>query len=209
MHPSSCPLRGQRPKPLTRRAAMRGLLAAAAGLAAGTTARADDDSVSLDAARAALEAGSAVLIDVREPGETATGVAPGAQLLPMRQLGQRLAEVPTTGRAHCVTPVHQPATPVFSGETLRIGDGLIAGISKEVQHFRTAGLPVARHFVTSRLGGGRTSSALDDGAPWTEETTAALLENLWRIEHLLALAPTLADWLDRVLAGPRISRFVE
>ena len=95
MHPSSCPLRGQRPKPLTRRAAMRGLLAAAAGLAAGTTARADDDSVSLDAARAALEAGSAVLIDVREPGETATGVAPGAQLLPMRQLGQRLAEVPT------------------------------------------------------------------------------------------------------------------
>jgi rhodanese-related sulfurtransferase len=52
------------------------------------------DSVTLDFARAELEAGRAVLIDIREPSEHATGVAKGAQLLPMRQLGARLAEIP-------------------------------------------------------------------------------------------------------------------
>ncbi len=54
-----------------------------------------DDAVSLDAARAELEAGRAVLIDIREPLEHANGVAAGARLLPMRQLGARLGEIPT------------------------------------------------------------------------------------------------------------------
>ena len=34
------------------------------------------------------------MIDIREPAEHATGVAAGARLLPMRQLGARLAEIP-------------------------------------------------------------------------------------------------------------------
>lgn len=54
----------------------------------------DGRSVTLETARTEHEAGRAVLIDIREPQEHATGVAPGAQLLPMRQLGHRLAEVP-------------------------------------------------------------------------------------------------------------------
>ena len=54
----------------------------------------DGKSVTLETARNEYEAGRAVLIDIREPQEHATGVAPGAQLLPMRQLGHRLAEVP-------------------------------------------------------------------------------------------------------------------
>jgi len=53
------------------------------------------DSVTLDFARAEFEAGRAILIDIREPNEHALGVAKGAQLLPMRQLGVRLAEIPT------------------------------------------------------------------------------------------------------------------
>lgn len=53
------------------------------------------DAVSLDTARAELEAGRAVMIDIREPAEHATGVAAGARLLPMRQLGTRLNEIPT------------------------------------------------------------------------------------------------------------------
>jgi len=53
------------------------------------------DAVSLDAARAALESGRAIVFDIREPMEHATGVAAGARLLPMRQLGARLAEIPT------------------------------------------------------------------------------------------------------------------
>jgi rhodanese-related sulfurtransferase len=55
---------------------------------------ADDLSVTLEDARSAFEAGRAVLIDIREPHEHATGVAAGATLLPMSQLGRRLAEIP-------------------------------------------------------------------------------------------------------------------
>ena len=56
---------------------------------------ADADAVSLDFARSEFESGRAVLIDIREPTEHATGVAAGAKLLPMRQLGGRLSEIPT------------------------------------------------------------------------------------------------------------------
>lgn len=53
------------------------------------------DAVTLDVARAEFESGRAVLIDIREPTEHATGVVAGAKLLPMRQLGGRLSEIPT------------------------------------------------------------------------------------------------------------------
>ena len=68
------------------------LLAALAG--SGALAAGDPDAVTLETARAEYEAGRAILIDIREPEEHATGVAPGARLLPMRQLGARLAEIP-------------------------------------------------------------------------------------------------------------------
>lgn len=74
-----------------RRRALAALLALAC---TGTSAWADDLSVGLDEARAAHEAGSALLIDIREPDEHATGVAAGAMLLPMSQLARRLAEIP-------------------------------------------------------------------------------------------------------------------
>jgi rhodanese-related sulfurtransferase len=51
-------------------------------------------SVSLEKARAEHEAGRAILIDIREPDEHATGVAAGARLLPMRQLRARISEIP-------------------------------------------------------------------------------------------------------------------
>jgi rhodanese-related sulfurtransferase len=60
------------------------------------------DAVSLDEARAALAAGRAVVIDIRERDEHAKGVAEGARLLPMSQLRLRAAEIPT-----------DPATPVL------------------------------------------------------------------------------------------------
>ncbi len=70
-------------------------LALAGGWDAAQAAPANPMSVTLDAARAAHEAGRAVLIDIREPEEHATGVPAKAQLLPMRQIASRLAEVPT------------------------------------------------------------------------------------------------------------------
>jgi rhodanese-related sulfurtransferase len=72
-----------------------GVAAATAGLAGCDRSEASTDVVSLELARAEHEAGRALLIDIREPEEHATGVAKGARLLPMRQLGRRLAEIPT------------------------------------------------------------------------------------------------------------------
>lgn len=55
----------------------------------------DADWVSLETARTDFESGQALLIDIRESNEHATGVAKGAKLLPMSALGGRLAEIPT------------------------------------------------------------------------------------------------------------------
>ena len=69
-------------------------LTAAAFAFAPTVAHAQSAMVTLDHARAEAESGRALLVDIREPDEHATGVAPGARLLPMRQLSARLAELP-------------------------------------------------------------------------------------------------------------------
>lgn len=60
----------------------------------GCTANATGPSVTLEEARAALDKSSAVVIDIRETNEHATGVAKGARLIPMGQLGKRLSELP-------------------------------------------------------------------------------------------------------------------
>ena len=71
-------------------------LTAAAFAFAPKVAQAQNAMVTLDHARAEAEAeaGRALLVGIREPDEHATGVAPGARLLPMRQLSVRLAELP-------------------------------------------------------------------------------------------------------------------
>ena len=71
---------------------------AALAASMGSHAAGDPDAVSLETARADLEAGRAVLIDVREPSEHATGVAAGARLLPMSQLNARVGEIPQDSR---------------------------------------------------------------------------------------------------------------
>jgi len=81
------------------RTALLGLALAATAASASTP---EPDVVSLDEARARFEAGEVILIDIREPREHANGVAAGAHLLPMSQLGQRVAEIPT-----------DPGKPVF------------------------------------------------------------------------------------------------
>jgi rhodanese-related sulfurtransferase len=83
---------------LSRRHAVLALAASCAVVASGRAVAADPMAVDLDTARAENEAGRAVLIDIREPAEHATGVARGAQLLPMRQLSSRLGEIPADPR---------------------------------------------------------------------------------------------------------------
>jgi rhodanese-related sulfurtransferase len=79
---------------LTRRSAVVALGLGTMALVHGQ-ALVDADSVTLDLARKELETGKSTVIDIREPQEHAGGVAPGAQLLPMRQLAARLGEIPS------------------------------------------------------------------------------------------------------------------
>jgi rhodanese-related sulfurtransferase len=86
------------PNHFSRRQALGSLFAACGVVAAPQAVSAEPESVDLATARAEHEAGRAVLIDIREPVEHATGVARGAQLLPMRQLAARLSEIPADPR---------------------------------------------------------------------------------------------------------------
>lgn len=61
-------------------------------------AHAANSMVSLDAAREALDKSTALVIDIREPSEHATGVAQGAKLIPMSQLNQRIGEIPKNSK---------------------------------------------------------------------------------------------------------------
>lgn len=61
------------------------------------SAQSSAPSVTLDNARSTLEKSSTLVVDIREPHEHATGVAKGAKLIPMSQLGKRLGELPKPG----------------------------------------------------------------------------------------------------------------
>lgn len=82
------------PRRFFHRLALAGVALCALG-ATGAGRAQSTDAVSLEAARSELEAGRAIVFDIREPAEHANGVAPGMRLLPMRQLGARLGEIPT------------------------------------------------------------------------------------------------------------------
>ena len=79
----------------TRKLLLGLLCCASIGVAAQTASGLNAPKVvSLEAAREALDKSSAIVIDIREPGEHATGVAKDAKLIPMSQLSQRIKEVP-------------------------------------------------------------------------------------------------------------------
>lgn len=80
---------------LTRRHLTLAALGLGLSVVACGSQASSEDSVTLDVARAEHEAGRITLIDIRESNEHATGVAKGAKLLPMSQMGARLGEVPS------------------------------------------------------------------------------------------------------------------
>lgn len=50
------------------------------------------------AARALVDGGGVVIVDVRTPAETRAGVLPGARLIPMDELDERKGEIPRDGQ---------------------------------------------------------------------------------------------------------------
>lgn len=78
---------------ISYRSLLLALLIGCAALSVGATGAVDVRQ------GAALQSQGALLLDVRTPGEFAQGHAPGARLIPLDQIGRRLAELGAKDRA--------------------------------------------------------------------------------------------------------------
>ena len=90
-----------------------------------------------------------------------------------------------------------------ASETLHVGDGTFAPVSRAVWEYEISGFHPIRSWLGYRMREptGRTSSPLDDIRPkvWPAEFTEELLELLWVLEHTTDISPDLASFLDTVL----------
>ena len=91
-------------------------------------------------------------------------------------------------------------------QTLRIGEGVFAPVSKAVWEFSVSGFEVVKSWLSYRMqdGAGRTSSPLDEIRPerWTAEMTQELLELLWVLEATVSMFPEIEEALGAIVAGP-------
>lgn len=90
-------------------------------------------------------------------------------------------------------------------ETLRVGDGEIGPVSRDVWEHSVSGLEVVKSWLGYRMRqpSGKKSSPLDEILPerWTAELTEELLRLLWILEQTIELQPELAALLEDVTAG--------
>lgn len=136
------------PKPpvqLPRRTALLTLAGGCAALLISACSQAATPAVSVQQARDQMSTNQAVLIDVREPDEAATVRAPGSTLIPLGQLGRRLAELPQDKS----TPVllicrsgNRSAT--ATDLLLKAGYSQARNVSGGMNAWEQAGLPVLR-----------------------------------------------------------------
>ncbi len=98
--------------------------------------------ISPNEAFARLSGGSdhTVLLDVRQPAEYGSGVAPGALLIPLTQLGKRLDELPRGGQILCICASGH-RSPLAARRLSRAGFEVL-DVSGGMNAWRAAGLPV-------------------------------------------------------------------
>jgi hypothetical protein len=157
-----------------------------------------------------------------DPGLFAEAVDLGQELLWLHTYGERCAEGrdPSElidGRIHMAQPIRElpeKASAIRydaeSGE-LRLGGGIIGGVSPEVWRFEVSGMQVVKKWLGYRTakGAGRaasSSSPLDHIRPtaWSDDWTRELLELLSVLQRTLDLRPRGVDLLERICAGPLI-----
>ena len=141
----------------------------------------------------------------------------GARLLYLHTYGSRFATVGDDGTvpqgvARCTVGVsstglpndfkYDPAT-----ETLAVGEGEFAPVTREVWEYSVSGYQVVKSWLDRRKlkRSGRKSSPLDDVRPERWEFTEDLLHLLWVIEATLNLQPQGADLLDEACASELFS----
>ena len=91
---------------------------------------------------AAVEAGSAVLIDVREPWEHAQARIPGAVLIPMGEVPDRLAEIPADRDVYVHCRVGQRSAKVVA-YLREHGRPRTINVAGGIEAWQDAALPVA------------------------------------------------------------------
>ena len=132
----------------------------------------------------------------------------GACLMP----GLERATTVPAGHARAVRPV--PVTPEGypndfhwdeATETLHVGEGTFAPVSRAVWEFEVSGLRPVYSWLgyRKREPAGRKSSPLDEIRPreWPAEFTEELLELLWVLEHTIDMSSDLATFLEAVIQG--------
>ncbi len=91
-------------------------------------------------------------------------------------------------------------------QTLTVGSGSFGPVDREVWEFEVSGLKVLQSWLGYRMkaGKGKKSSPLDDIRPERWTFTPELLTLLAILEQTVALTPSAAELLDRVVAGDLI-----
>jgi hypothetical protein len=136
----------------------------------------------------------------------------GARFVPG---GERPDTVPS-GHARAVRPVPVTAEGYpndfywdEASETLHVGEGTFAPVSRAVWEFEVSGLRPVHSWLgyRKREPAGRKSSPLDEILPreWPAEFTEELLELLWVLEHTINMSADLATFLDAVIQGDMLS----
>jgi hypothetical protein len=96
----------------------------------------------------------------------------------------------------------------LASQELRVGGGVISGVSIEVWEFGVSDLQILQSWLGARMQSptGRTSSPLDRIRPpvWTATMTEELLEVIWTLERCVHHDATGAELLEEVLAGQLI-----
>ena len=132
----------------------------------------------------------------------------GAHFVPE---GEQAGTVPAS-RARAVRPVPVTAEGYPNDfhwdeatETLHVGEGTFAPISRAVWEFEVSGLRPVKSWLGYRMRepAGRKSSPLDEVRPreWPAEFTEELLELLWVLEHTIDMSSDLATFLEAVIQG--------
>lgn len=94
---------------------------------------------------------------------------------------------------------------IYATQTLHVGSGEFAPVSREVFEFEVSGLKVVQSWLRYRMkrGAGKKSSVLDEIRPtrWTGESTTELLNLLWVLEATIEGYPEQARQLEAVIAS--------
>lgn len=128
------------------------------------------------------------------PSGHAAGVVPKGQ-------AESIKPIPLTVDGYPERHWYEEAT-----ETLHVGEGTFAPVSKAVREFSISGLDVIGSWLDYRMkdGAGRRSSDLDKIRPttWPAEFNEELLKVIWILERTVELGPKLDALLDEIVAGP-------